>query len=478
MFRYMVLLSAGAVCFADSAVMFEFPDGRTAAMTSSGDVSMVAESVSIVPSEGMFQYFDHSGWLPMMQVRCVFQLVNVSSEEQYISVGFPLDAKFGDSYTVFPDSMLVTVLDSAWAEEDGLPWWQGNTGTGIDASERIPDDLDFRTFVNGTEVPVYYRTCARSLEEQLIWQPIVAVWKMRFEPGETVVLENTYNTSWDYYGGGPWGAFTVNYILTTGDTWHGPIGDAVITLTLPEDLPEPCLSDTLAVYWDWTGCPVIEGREVTWHYTDLNPEENLRFTVNTEQRVNFWENRIVTGDLYDAVAWNEEELLYSTFNCLSNYLIWNSRFDSILMLRILEAVPFIMNGQRPPNGLPVEQFEIPELDREIELSDEQITALGVVESARSSMELNLDLAEQAGYLEFLPLFANRYAWDVDDMDMYAGMPGKEVKFLDLLGCLGQARRGEPLEVSEIRSFYELTGWYHPGHGSQLPPVPSQFASGL
>ena len=466
------------ILLADSAVMFEFPDGRTAAITSSGDIAMAAESVSIVPSGGMFQYFDSRGWLPMMEARCVFELVNITSEEQYISVGFPLDAKFGDSYTVFPDSMLVAMLDSSLAEGESSPWWQGRTTTGIDASERIPDDLDFRALVNGAEVPVHYRTCARSLEEELVWQPVVAVWKMRFAPGETVILENTYNTAWDYYGGGPWSAYSVNYILTTGGTWQGPIGDAVIKLTVPDILPEPYLSDTLAVFWDWTGCPVIEGREVTWHYTDIDPEENLRFTVNTEQRVNFWENWIHTMAMYDAVIWTEAELLSSAYDFLDSSLTWSSHFDTKLMLRILEAVPYVMNGHGSPNGLPVSQFETVDMERSLELSAEQGAVLDVVAITYSAMELNLEKAERSGYLEFLPLFANKYAWHVDDLDMFAGMPEKEVNFLDLLGRLGQARRGEPIETPEIRAFYELTGWYHPGHGSRLPPVPSEFACGL
>ncbi len=460
------------ILLADSAVMFEFPDGRTAAITSSGDIAMAAESVSIVPSGGMFQYFDDRGWLPMMEARCVFELVNITSEEQYISVGFPLDAKFGDSYTVFPDSMLVAILDSSQADGESSPWWQGKTTTGIDASERIPDDLDFRALVNGAEVPVHYRTCARSLEEELIWQPVVAVWKMRFQPGETVILENTYNTSWDYYGGGPWGAYSVNYILTTGGTWAGPIGEAVISLVLPDDLPEPVLTDTLAVYWDWTGCPAIDGRKVTWHYTDLNPDENLRFTVNTEQRVNFWENRIQTQELFNAVSWTEDELLSSAYYYFKGSMNWFTSFDAILILRVLEAVPYVINGYGSPNGLPVGQFDFtPSPEDMPDLSEEQEEALHAVALVYARMEQNLESVREAGYLEFLPLFANKLVWGPEDLYMYSGMPEKEARYLDLLESLAQARRGEPVEDPAVLSFYELTGWYIPGRSSDLPSVP-------
>jgi len=475
MLRFIAVLVVFSICFADSAVMFEFPDGRTAAITSSGEIAMAAETVSIVPSEGLHQYFDSRGWLPMMEVRCTFELVNLTDEEQYISVGFPLDAKFGDSYTTFSDSMLVVMLDSSYAYEQNPPWWKGNASSGVDASDRISDDLDFRTRVNGEEVPVYYRTCARSLEEDLIWQPVVAVWRMRFQPGETVILENTYNTSWDYYAGGPWGTYSVNYILTTGGTWQGSIGDALISLTLPDDLPEPGLSDTLAVYWDWTGSPEVHGREVTWHYTDLNPDENLRFSVNTEQRVDFWENRLNVEEFYNAVRWTEEELLYTSYSYLSSSLSWQSRFDSVLQLRILETVPYLINGHAAPNDLPVHQFELPVQDGIAQLEEEHLQALEAVAAVRSSMEQNLDIVEQCGYLEFLPMFSNRYSWSSGDLDMFRGMSSREAEYLILLENLGAARRGERIMDLRVRAFYELTGWYHEGHESYLPAVPAEFS---
>lgn len=475
--RFIAVIAFAAVCMADSAVMFEFPDCRTAAMTSTGEITMAAESVFIEPSGGMFQYYDNRGWLPMMEVRCVFELVNTTGQEQHISVGFPLDAKFGDSYTVFTDSMLVLMLDSSLTGQDGEldSWWRVDASSGADVSDRIPDSLNFRTFIDGEEVPVYYRSCARSLEEELIWQPVVAVWKMGFEPGQTVILENTYNTSWDYYGGGPWGAYTVNYILTTGGTWQGPIGEAFITLTIPDDLPAPCLCDTLAVYWNWTGSPVIRGREVTWRYENLDPVENLKFTVATEQRVNFWENRIDTEELCGAVSWTEEELLYSSWDYLRSSLSWHTGFDSVLLLRVLEAVPFIMNGETPENGLPADQFDTPDPSGAGRDFD-QLQAMEALADLQRRVESNRLLVEMKGYAEFLPLFSNRYTWSGGDVDMYSGMPAREGKYLDLLEYLGAAVRGEEIEDPGIRAFYELTGWYHPGHSSAFPSVPEELSS--
>lgn len=476
LFLFIVLMIISTVS-ADSMVMFEFPGGSAVAMTSSGDISMAAESVFITPADGVFSCYDDNWGLPMMEVRCVFELVNNTQEEQFITAGFPIDAKFGDSYTALGDSELVSMLDSMWTDEERPSWLQISPTDGLDASHAIPDSLNFSTRVNGEEIPVYYRTCAYSLEENLIWEPVAAVWQMSFMPEETVLLENTYRTSWDYYGGGPWSDYSVDYVLTTGGTWSGPIGDAVIILTVPEALPEPSLTDTLAVYWDWEGSPVIEGRTVTWHLSDFDPEENIRFSVNTENRLNYWDYRIDAQELFNEVSWTEDDLLRTAGEYLETSLVWNPRFDSILLLRVLGAVPFIMNGFSPMNGVPTQQFNMPETGSIGMQTAEQLAALGVVETVGEGVEENIDLVRDAGYFEFLPVFSVRYQWDESHLNMYSAMPEKEEKFLDLLEHLEAARAGESIDLPAVRAFFELTGWYHRGYESMLPTVPADIVAG-
>ena len=182
----------------------------------------------------------------------MFELVNNTGEEQYITVGFPFDAKYGDSYTADED-MLIELLSESFQDRDRPPWQELDPTCGTDATEDLHEDLDFKTFINGVETQVYFRRCALVAEEELIRRPVVAVWKMKFEPYETIILRNTYNTSWDYYGGGPGSKLSIDYILTSGSTWSGPISDAVITLEVPPDILLPQLSDTISVYWDWGG---------------------------------------------------------------------------------------------------------------------------------------------------------------------------------------------------------------------------------
>ncbi|MCK4504352.1 MAG: hypothetical protein KAW14_01945 [Candidatus Aegiribacteria sp.] len=457
-------------CLADSAVMYEFPDGRTVAMTSNGDISMAAESVSIIPSGGMFgSYDDGRGWLPLMEVRCMFELVNNSGEEQYITVGFPFDAKYGDSYSAMDDSMLIEMLAMASQDEDRPPWQELNPTCGTDALEDLPEDLEFSTFINGEEAPVYYRRCASCLDEELVWRPVVAVWKMKFEPYETVILENTYNTSWDYLGVGPWSEFEVNYILISGSTWSGPIGDAEITLEVPGELPMPVLSDSLSVYWDWAGGPIIDGRTVTWHYTDLEPSENLSFSVVIEMKY-YCDDNISASSMFNAVVWTEDELLVSTAEYLRDVTTWELHFDTILMIRILEALPYALNGHIPPNDLNPNIFRTAGFDHELDLPAEHEAVLEVVETIRAQAERDIALVKDAGYLEFLPLFTEERHWNEQILSRYSSYPVKQRKFLDLLEHLESASEGEFIEDTVIRAFYGLTGWYFPDFSSGIQPI--------
>lgn len=467
MFRSaLMLLIPVVVCVADSAVMFEFPDGITVAMISNGDVSMAAESVFIEPSGGNYD----DGWLPNMTVRCLFELVNNTDEEQYVTVGFPFDAKYGNSYTAMDEEMLVEELNRSFADEFRPAWETESIIRGMDAIDDIPEELDFRTFINGVETEVYYRKCALSLEEGFIWRPVVAVWKMKFEPNETIMLENTYNTCWDYFGGGPWSSSSVNYILTSGGTWSGPIGDAVVVLTLPEEIHDPCLNDTLLSYWHWTGTPVIDGRTITWHYTDFEPHENISFTGEEGIQLGFWENALNPERMYNTISWTEEDLLRSAGEYLNDGNFWGIQADTRLTLRIVEALPWAMQGSQAPNGIDVDYFYISQSSSEPVITPEMEERIDLVRSLQEQMQRNLESAGRSGYLEFLPMFVSRFTWDVDALDMYSSMPAKNAKYLDLLENLERAAEGQYIDNPEIRSFYELTGWYSYGNESGISPL--------
>lgn len=451
----------------DSSVMYEFPDGCTVAMISDANVSMAAESVFITPAAGIHECSAEHPWLPDMSVRCVFELVNRSGEEQFLSVGFPLDARYGEAYTAMDDSMLFEVLAESYSLEYRPAWSDESVIQALSAEDDIAEDMDFRAFINGEEVPVYFRKCALSRTEDLVWQPVVAVWKMHFQPGETVFLENTYNTSWDFFGGGPWSEYTVNYILTSGGTWRGPIGDAFISLAIPPELPLPVLNDTTAVYWSWSGSPVINGRTVVWKFTDLEPMENLSFFVVTESRLSHWDYFLNPAEMYDALDWTGDDLLWDATQYVADALVWNPVFDAALTTRILEALPFIVRQQMPPNGLYTGIFINAPLNGGTALCPVDIDRFEIAEQIGEEVQRNIDLTEESGYLEFLPMFALKWSWDEGALGLYAGMPEKQGRYLELLQWLEPAAGGEYISDPAIRAFYELTGWYHQGDSSRV-----------
>lgn len=454
------------ICVADSAMIYEYPDGRTVAMISNENVSMAAESVFIEPSGGNYD----DGWLPNMKVRCLFELVNNTDEEQYVTVGFPFDAKYGYSHTSRYEVMLTEELNSTNADEFRPAWETESIIRGMDAIEDIPEELDFRTFINGVETEVYYRKCALSLEEGIVWRPVVAVWKMKFEPNETIILENTYNTCWDYLGGGPWRSNSIKYILTSGGTWSGPIGDAVVVLTLPEDMHEPCLNDTLLSYWHWTGTPVVRGHVITWHYTDFEPHENISFTAEEGMQLGFWENAINPERMYNTISWTEEDLLRSAGAYLNDGNFWGIQADTRLTLKIVEALPWAMQGSLAPNGIDVDYFHLSRSSSEPVITPEMEERIDLIHLLQEQMQRNLESASSSGYLEFLPMFVSRFTWDEDALDMYASMAEKNVLYLDLIEYLEKAAEGQYIDNPEIRSFYELTGWYSYGTESGISSI--------
>ncbi len=89
----LIMILTAAPTIADSATMFEFPDGRTAMPVQTVEVRIDAESVSIVPN-GELLHWDE---LPMMDVTCTFYLTNLTERTLDITVGFPFESFNGRS---------------------------------------------------------------------------------------------------------------------------------------------------------------------------------------------------------------------------------------------------------------------------------------------------------------------------------------------------------------------------------------------
>lgn len=449
-----MLALLATVAFADSAVIYEFPDGRTVAVMATEEISMMAESVLITPSGKMYRQFSR---LPLMDVWCVFHLVNLTDEPIEATVGFPLDANFGDAYSVFPPWMLVEMSDSMHVEENRMPWDHVGPNDGDDAYELIPAELEFTAKADGEPLEVSYRTCAWSLEDGLVQKPVMAVWRMRFAPGDTVRLENTYTTSWDYFGFGPDAWFDLEYIVTTGASWSGPIGYALIRMTIPDEFPAPGLSDTVCAGWWWSGSPAVDfdRRTVTWEYHDWEPDENMHLTICTLEDGGFaWEG-VNAAALAAAAAWTPESLLNSTAAYLWENPGWTFVFHEELLVHILENVVALAQDRIPP---------WPEIAGHMWMSPGSWTAppnaVAALAAVRREFDDNLELVREEDLMQFLPMIRFREGWTEEDLDMFAAMPESEDRFLRIMKALPVLASGEPSGDPAVDALYRLSGLAH------------------
>ena len=460
-FPFFVFLAVG-LALADSAEMWEFPDGRTVMPIPSARVRMVAETVLITPSAQPSSP-DDKPW-DLMDVRCVFILENITKEPLEITVGFPFESEFGDFYRTIEDEEILEMVKKEW-----------NPGEEVEP----PESLRFRAEVNGKTIPVEFKKGAANPQEKLLYWPIIATWKMRFAPGERVRLVNAYTTGWDGIGSYRGIVDSITYITRSGALWAGDIGSAVISITVPEALPLPCFSDTLCAAWDFSGLPEIRGRTLTWTYRDWEPSEDISLRIwyyNPEDAIL---EAYIFGEpdsLISRLDWRKDALYSSFLDVLS-------QADALLIppqvsLRVLRNLPFAAHGHQFSDPFLSDIF--PWGDRKVSLGDLSPQDRKRVDLARS-LEEELALARRVsdslGYTPFLPMFALKTSWSKGDLALFHGDPESESKYLFLLENLGAAVAGERFKDKGLDAFFRLTGWYIPGkasaYGKLIKPIPAR-----
>jgi len=102
-FPLLLSLLAGTAA-AYSATMWVFPDGRGAMPIETDQITMEAESVSIVLTGNIFSYTD----VPEMEVTCVFYLKNLTDQ--------PLEDTIGMQAIRFPGSLTLNEDDNLTLE--------------------------------------------------------------------------------------------------------------------------------------------------------------------------------------------------------------------------------------------------------------------------------------------------------------------------------------------------------------------------
>ena len=408
----LVILYLAGTAAADMAEIWAFPDGRGAIPIETDQITMEAESVSIVPTGNMLHYD-----IPEMSVTCVFYLRNLTDQTLDVSVGFP-----------FEDS---TVHD-----------WIG-----------------FRAFTDDEEYEINFESGVVNGEDSLIFWPLSACWEMHFEPGETVRLVNTYNAGWDYYWYDDYTA-SFTYIVRSGALWAGRIGDAVISITMPEQYPLSMLSDSICGWADWNGSPEIDGNRVTWHFTDWKPVEDIKITSSGRYSVDY---RVIEYSLYGAGCSSFDETdLYSRWTPEGLYPAALSVFGGYLpaeaIARFLENTVYDMSGLEPPNTYLSRTLCLYADDDDLPFDQEKLEIVMRLQQYLAECRLNM---ESAGFDFLLPMTALRRDWSDVNMEMYCSSPRDQSAYLLLLENIDDAARGRPITDPALESLFWLSGWFLP-----------------
>ena len=457
---FMACLAMVGAGLGDSFEIYEFPDGRTVAPIESEFVSMLAETVLIEPTG------DLEAWVPLMRVTCRFVFENRSDRPVSISMGFPFDTEFGDAYTTFGESELIREL----------PEWPD----GEDASDRIPEVMDFTAEVAGEPVPVSFRKIERRVGEELLWFPVVATWEVDFGPGEVLEVVNSYTTGWDYDGATGGSTYRLDYILTSGASWLGPIGRGLITVAMPPDLSREQYSDSIVCYWSASRGVEWSGDTLRWAFEDLEPECDINVTVH-ERHWSYELDYLGYGDArsrLEAMDWNEDRLYAEILESFSELIYMPIPPERLLMCccnmiyeDLGEDQPYASSGWVLGAG----GADAPDPSRLPEPYSGRVAMLQTWIERFEEMRSELD---RAGFLGFLPVFTDRWRWTADDLLRYERQPERERAYLALLLELENAFDGEPIEDESIRQFYMLTGWYT-GHGPNAlsegrTPIPGEL----
>ncbi len=270
---FITVLSLGSVgsARADVAPPETPPGSNLAPGTESTQVRMLAETVILTVSEDPADSRN-----AIARTNATFTMRNLGTAEEVMQARFPLTFFDGnsDGFGNFPEIQDITVKVN------------GRT---------VPDHRELQPFL-ATEGPSYQE------QPEIPW----AVFEVTFPPSQDVTIEIVYTVSG--YGYYPYEAF--RYVLETGAGWFGTIGVADVIVRFPYEVSEKNVGVKDADYAGY-GSPtpggVLSGKEVRWHFEDLEPtwKENVQVLLVAPS---LWESvlketRTVTQNPRDGEAW-------------------------------------------------------------------------------------------------------------------------------------------------------------------------------
>ena len=234
-------------------------------------VRMMAETVLLIVSKDPA---DSKG--AIARTEATFTMRNLGSAEEKMQARFPLTFFNGNSdgfgnYPEIPD-IAVSVNGKAVSTRRELQPFLATEGPHYNERAEIP------------------------------W----AVFDVTFPPSQDVTIEVAYTVNG--YGYYPYEVF--KYILETGAGWNGTIGVADVIVRFPYEVNEKNVWMTeadYAGYGDPTPGGVLSGKEVRWHFEDLEPtwENNIQVLLVAPS---LWdsvlkETSTVTKNPNDGEAW-------------------------------------------------------------------------------------------------------------------------------------------------------------------------------
>jgi len=456
-----VLVLCAGMAISDTGNAYVFTDGRGAMPIRSELIAMEAESVIIIPDPSSTHPYS-----PCMNVECVFYLRNLTDRPLYETVFFP----FESFYSTTGMRMNYEAGDDERSEayySRTVEMMESDAGRAVKAEEMVPEWLQFRAYTEDEDYEISYLRGEVNQEMRLVFWPVMACWDMHFEPGETIRLVNTYNTFWkfnQYFGG----TASLTYVTRSGATWAGVIGDAVISITVPERFSASGMEHD-NVYWQWSGSPVREGNSLTWHYTDWEPEEDITLTASWEpgSLINMiyyggyphMRDSLVanwrSGELYpvalDAISASGDflsaEHVVSYLDRWGRIMCGLSEPDSnVYFDRLFD--PDGPNCDEPRPHLDPDIMEVP-----IELADRLAECRRTVESA--DMEF------------LLPMVMLRRFPEERNMEMYGAVPRQQIAYLLYLENVRDAVCGNTIVDPALESLFRLSGWYIAGEESPM-----------
>jgi hypothetical protein len=206
-------------------------------------VRMVAETVLLIVAKDPA---DSKG--AIARTEATFTMRNLGNVEEKMQVRFPLT--FFNGYS------------------DGF----GN----------FPEIANIAVKVNGKAVPTrrelqpFFAAQGQSYQERadIPW----AVFDVAFPPSRDVTIEVAYTVNG--YGYYPYEVF--KYVLETGAGWNGTIGVADVIVRFPYEVNEKNVwmkEADYAGYGDPTSGGVLSGKEIRWHFADLEPTQENNIEV-------------------------------------------------------------------------------------------------------------------------------------------------------------------------------------------------------